>query len=207
MIVPGLGDLAIFPCKLDKSPLIKAWQKNARRIEPLPHWPLCGVLTGIEFDVIDVDPLGQTWLEANDHLLQTRRHKTQRGWHILLQPSGVSGSNDDRIAVGVDIRANGNYVIYWPRQGLEVIDLPLAPWPAVLLEKARSKAKLHSLSNSADTEETPRVGSQVPRVVVSRNSREGRYSIAALRNAFRKLADWPKVKIAGRWQRQPATRC
>ena len=208
MIVPGIGDLPCFPCALDKRPLIKAWNKNARRIEPPNQWPLVGVLTGIAFDVIDIDPLGLPWLEANDHLLQTRRHKTQRGWHILVSTGGVSGSNDDRIAPGVDVRAKGNFIVWWPRQGYEVIDLPLAPWPEELLEKARAKARLHSLrslrgDNSAHREETPRVEPSMPRVMVSPNSREGRYAIAALRNAFDKLSSWPRIKLSGKWQRQP----
>jgi hypothetical protein len=159
MIVPGLGNLPCFACASDKRPLIRDWPNRAERIEPKPWWPLVGVLTGIAFDVID---LGLPWLEANRHLLQTRAHKTKRAWHFLFQPSGVSGSNDDRIAVGVDVRAKGNYCIWWPRQGLEVIDLPLSPWPEELLVNARSKAKVHSLS--AHREETPRVGASMPRL-------------------------------------------
>jgi Bifunctional DNA primase/polymerase, N-terminal len=201
MIVAGLGNLPCFACRSDKRPLIHDWPNRAECIEPKPWWPLVGVPTGIAFDVIDIDPLGLPWLETNRHLLQTRAHKTKRAWHFLFQPSGVSGSNDDRIAAGVDVRAKGNFIVWWPRQGLEVIDLPLAPWPEELLEKARSKAKVHSLS--AHRLETPRGGATMPRVVVSRNSREGRYAWAALRNAFDKLANWPRVKVSGQWQRLP----
>jgi hypothetical protein len=202
MIVPGLGNLPIFPCKSDKRPLLRDWPNRAERIEPKPSWPLVGVLTGVTFDVIDIDPLGLPWLDANRHLLQTRAHKTKRAWHFLFQPSGVSGSNDDRIAPGVDVRAKGNYIIWWPRQGLEVIDLPLAPWPEELLAKARKKIKLHS-TVSASLLGTPRVAAPMPRDVVSRNSREGRYAWAALRNAFDKLVNGPRVKVLGRWQRLP----
>src|SRR5262249_23660830 len=201
MIVPGLGNLHCFPCASDKRPLIRNWPNAAQRIEPKPWWPLCGVPTGTVFDVIDVDPLGLSWLEANRHLLQTRAHQTQRGWHFLFQPDGVSGSNDDRIAPGVDVRANGNFIVWWPRQSYEVIDLPLAPWPEELLEKARSKVKLHSIS--AVSEETPRGAGPLARGVVSRNCREGRYATAALRNAFADLSSWPRFKLAGKWHRQP----
>jgi hypothetical protein len=201
MIVPDLGNLPCFACASDKRPLVKAWPKAAERIEPKPSWPLVGVPTGIAFDVIDIDPLGLPWLEANRHLLQTRAHKTKRAWHFLLQPSGVSGSNDDRIAPGVDVRAKGNYVIYWPREGYEVIDLPLAPWPEELLEKAQRKVKLHSVS--ASLLGTPMGSRPSPRVIVSRNSREGRYATAALRNAFADLSGWPRVKVSGKWQRLP----
>jgi hypothetical protein len=139
MIVPGLGDLPCFPCALDKRPLIKAWRENARRIEPPDHWPLVAVPTGIAFDVIDVDAEGLPWLQANRHLLQTRAHRTRHGWHFLTLPGDLSGSADDRIALGVHVRARGNYIVWWPRQGLEVRAVPLAPWPVELLAKARSK--------------------------------------------------------------------
>ena len=202
MIVPSLGNLPCFPCASDKRPLVKAWPTAAERIEPKPSWPLVGVPTGTAsgFDVIDIDPEGLPWLDANRHLLQTRAHKTQRGWHFLVQAGDLSGSNDDRIALGVDVRANGNFAIWWPRQLQQVIDLPLAPWPEELLEKAKAKAKLHSVL--AYALETPRYSRPCPRVIVSRNSREGRYAAAALRNAFEKLANWPSVKVAGKWQRQ-----
>jgi hypothetical protein len=38
--------------------------------------------------------------------------------------------------------------------------------------------------------------------LVSPNSREGRYAQAAVRNAFGKLADWPRVRVRGKWVRQ-----
>jgi hypothetical protein len=200
MIVPDLGNLPCFACASDKRPLVKAWPLAAERIEPKPYWPLVGVPTGVAsgFDVIDIDPEGLPWLEANRHLLQTRAHKTQRGWHFLVQAGDLSGSNDDRIAPGVDVRANGNFAIWWPRQCKQVIDLPIAPWPAELLEKAKAKVRLVS----AHRLETPRLEQCSPRVVVSRNSREGRYASAALRNAFVKLANWPQIRVEGKWQRQ-----
>jgi hypothetical protein len=46
MIVPGLGDLLVFPLNRKKEPLIHAWHINARRMEPLLSWPLVGVPTG-----------------------------------------------------------------------------------------------------------------------------------------------------------------
>lgn len=178
------------PSPAFKRPLIRDWPNRAQCVEPLPWWPLVAVPTGIAFDVIDVDPLGLPWLEANDHLLLTRRHKTQRGWHVLVQPGGLSGSNDDRIAVGVDVRAKGNYCIWWPRQGLEVIDLPLAPWPEHLLEKARSKVKLRSLrDDAAHRLETPRGARPSPR------SRELRIGCAT--QCFRQARELAKVQSRG----------
>lgn len=81
MIVLGLGDLPCFPCALEKTPLIKAWNKNAQRIEPPNHWPLVGVPTGISFSVLDIDLDGLSWL-ASANLPPTRIHITRSGVSI-----------------------------------------------------------------------------------------------------------------------------
>ena len=83
MIVPGLGNLPCFPCAADKRPLIKAWQKNAQRIEPPDHWPLVGILTGVSFSVLDIDLDGLSWL-ASATLPPTRTHVTRSGGRHLL---------------------------------------------------------------------------------------------------------------------------
>jgi hypothetical protein len=188
MIVPGLGNLSVFPCDGEKHPLVKAWQHWAKRIEPPQHWPLVGVPTGRSFDVLDVDPDGLSWLRTAE-LPTTRAHRTQRGWHFLFQAAeGLRGSNDDRIATGVDVRAGGNFCVWWPREGLEVIEAVLAPWPEGLLELAMVKVKLHS---DREIRETPTVGWCGERVSVG--SREGRYASAALSNSFNELGAWPRV--------------
>jgi hypothetical protein len=86
MLIENLGDLAVFPCSAAKRPLIHAWPKNARRIEPPPFWPLVGVLTGSAngFDVLDLECEGLAWL-ASAGLPETRRHKTPRGYHYLFR--------------------------------------------------------------------------------------------------------------------------
>jgi hypothetical protein len=45
-------------------------------------------------------------------------------------------NSNRRIAPGVDVRGDGGYVIWWPREGFPVVDLPLADWPEWLLELA-----------------------------------------------------------------------
>jgi hypothetical protein len=51
-------------------------------------------------------------------------------------------SSAGKIAPGVDVRAEGGYVIWWPAAGFEVLsDDPLVPWPAwldFLLSPARA---------------------------------------------------------------------
>jgi Bifunctional DNA primase/polymerase, N-terminal len=209
--VPGIGDLLVFPLNRKKEPLIHAWHINARRMEPLLSWPLVGVPTGDihGFDVLDVDPRGLEWLASiEDSLPPTRRHQTKRGVHLLFQHAKDLTGSTDRIADGVDVRANGNYVAWWPRQGLAVIDAPIAAWPPELLEKAWKTAKIHS-TRSGHGLETPtgQMSSMpmpmVPIPTVSAGSREGRYGMAALRNAFGHLANWPKVRDpkTGEWVR------
>jgi hypothetical protein len=197
-----LGDLPVFPCNADKHPLIKAWQRNASRIEPPVNWPLVGVPTGIAgFDVLDIDPDGLNWLRTAT-LPTTRVHRTRRGWHFLFKTAeGLRISNDDRIAPGVDVRATGGFAVWWPREGYQVIDAPLAEWPEGLLMLAKSRL--------CTARETPTYapwtmeGMEGMGMRVSRNSREGRYARAALSNAFDTLAnEWPRVCVAGRWHRQ-----
>jgi hypothetical protein len=148
MIVPGVGDLAIFPCKLDKSPLIKAWNKNGRRIEPPPSWPLVGVLTGITFSVLDIDLDGLPWL-ASSSLPSTRIHVTRSGGrHLLFRHREGPRTSKGQIAPGIDVRGEGGYVIWWPREGLAVEERELADWPEGL-GCARHKRNLPSVSAPA----------------------------------------------------------
>jgi hypothetical protein len=63
VIVPGLGDLRVLPCNnapgnkvLNKKPANTHGYKEARPIEPPKDWGLVGVATGIQYDVLDIDP-------------------------------------------------------------------------------------------------------------------------------------------------------
>jgi hypothetical protein len=145
MFVAGLGDLAVFPCSSLKKPLVKDWPKAAQRIEPPEDWIRVGVPTGPinGIDVVDIDPEGLEWFQRNrDALPVTRIHKTPRGFHVLFRAAeGLKGSADSRIVHGVDIRATGNLVVWWPRQGYEVIDAELAEWPEELLKLALGPVK------------------------------------------------------------------
>jgi hypothetical protein len=128
----ALGDLPCFPCSLDKRPLIASGFKAVQRIEPPDFWPLVGVPTGAAsgFDVLDVDPDGLGWLA--DHPLQTRKHRTPRGFHLLFRAAGVRCSAG-KIAKGVDVRGEGGFVIWWPREGLEVSG-EVGEWPEEILK-------------------------------------------------------------------------
>src|SRR6516165_10640369 len=135
------ADLPIFPCALDKKPLVDGGFKSARRGANTKGWPLVGFATGAVsgIDVLDVDPTGDDWYGQKLWALpQTRAHQTQRGLHLLFKHAPGLRCSTSRIAPGVDVKADGGYAIFWPREGMAVKDLPLAEWPEWLLEEARS---------------------------------------------------------------------
>jgi Primase C terminal 2 (PriCT-2)/Bifunctional DNA primase/polymerase, N-terminal len=137
MMVPGLGDLACFPCALDKTPLIKAWHKNAQRIEPPDRWPLVAVPTGITFSVLDIDLDGLPWL-ASATLPPTRTHITRSGGrHLLFRHREGLRTSKGQIAQGVDVRGEGGFIIWWPREALAVEERELADWPEALSRAIR----------------------------------------------------------------------
>jgi hypothetical protein len=56
---------------------------------------------------------------------------------MFVHTPGLRGSTS-RIAIGVDTRADGNYVIHWPSAGLPVLsEAPIAPWPPWLIDALR----------------------------------------------------------------------
>ena len=122
----SLEELPRFPCRPDKRPLIARWFKAATT-DPAQialwqaRFPNClwGVPTGVVtgFDVLDIDPEGLRWFEANRHLIPvTRVHHTPRGGlHFFFKHAPGLRCSRGRIAPGVDVRADGGYVIWWPQ--------------------------------------------------------------------------------------------
>jgi hypothetical protein len=135
-----------FPCNADKTPRLKEWQRKLFQWQPWTFAELVGAQTGSAngFDILDVDTYkaaGAAWYDANKNKLPiTRVHETRQGGkHFFFRHApGLRGS-EGRIAKGVDVRADGNFVIWWPRERYPVDDLPIADWPAWLLEEARGK--------------------------------------------------------------------
>jgi Bifunctional DNA primase/polymerase, N-terminal len=143
--LPGLipQGLPCFPCHADKSPATPRGYKDATSDKKamVELWrsypaPLIGVPTGgiSGFDVLDIDPRhgGHTWLgEHKARLGTTRVHCTRGGgFHLLFQHESGLRCSTGRIAAGVDVRAEGGYVIWWPGVGLPVTsEMPVAPWP------------------------------------------------------------------------------
>jgi hypothetical protein len=135
-----LAALLRFPCDRDKHPLITAWQKNAARRDH-SRWPLVGVPTGAVngFDVLDIDLEALGWRDQNrDRFPFTQVHTTRSGgWHFLFRHHPGLRNSASRIAPGVDVRADGGFIIWWPREGLPFTTAEFAPWPEWLLAMAR----------------------------------------------------------------------
>jgi hypothetical protein len=140
-IDPGLPHVAAFPCNTDKSPIPRRGFKDAIKGMRWRNAPLVGFPTGAVngVDVLDIDgPAGAAWYDANhDRLPLTQTHSTRRGKHFLFRHAAGLRCSESRIAPGVDVRASGGYVIWWPREGFAVEDAEIADWPEWLLEAAR----------------------------------------------------------------------
>jgi putative DNA primase/helicase len=135
-----LAALPIFPCNLAKEPLTAHGFKDARRgARGWKAWPLVGFPTGAKsgFDVLDIDPTGRKWFDANyDALPTTLAHSTHRGLHLVFRHAVGLGCSSGKIAAGIDVRSTGGYAIYWPATGLPIDDHPICEWPDWLLKEA-----------------------------------------------------------------------
>ena len=145
----ALAQLPIFPCNPAKEPLSVHGFKSARRGAKWKHWPLVGFPTGAAsgIDILDIDPTGVKWFGANfDALPQTRAHETQRGLHLLFSHTPGLRCSTNKIAEGVDIRADGGYAIWWPATGRPIEDWPICEMPDWLVAEARSGLSQGNLS-------------------------------------------------------------
>ena len=94
--------------------------------------------------MVDIDPDGESWFHLHRSSLPiTRTHVTPRGFHLLYRcPPGLRGSAS-KLARGVDIRAEGNFFVWWPRSAGRVLcDEPLVPIPEwIVAQLAGAKAE------------------------------------------------------------------
>lgn len=137
-----------FPCRDDKRPATPHGFKDATN-DPaavLDLWrqhpaALIGVATGAAsgINVLDLDAKHDeacAWWTQNRHRIPaTRRYRTRSGgMHCLFQHHARLSNTQSRIAPGIDTRAGGGYVVYWPAAGLPYLDhAPIATWPGWLL--------------------------------------------------------------------------
>jgi Bifunctional DNA primase/polymerase, N-terminal len=142
--------LACFPCTYSKRPACKHGFHDAttdpavlRELWAKHPGDLVGVATGEAsgVDVLDIDPKHQEaveWCKAHhERLPKTRVHTTRSGGvHVLFCHAHGLRCSASKIACGVDVRANGGYIIWWPATGLRVLRAaPLAGWPQWLLDQ------------------------------------------------------------------------
>src|SRR5262249_54664352 len=142
-----------FPCRRDKAPTCPHGFKDASRdaatLQQL--WtnypgPLIGVPTGAVsgIDALDIDAKhaqAREWWAANRvRLPPTRVHRTRSaGLHCVFQHTAGLSCSVGRVARGVDVRADGGYIIWWPAIGLPVLhDTQPAPWPQWLQQMLQS---------------------------------------------------------------------
>lgn len=154
--------LPVFPCGTDKRPRVAkgfhaATQDEAQIRSWWNQWPdaLVGVPTGqtTRLVVVDYDPdkanqATNNWLAENtDLLLSTRSHKTPRGGrHYLFRSAdrfmtGVDLTLGGTPRRGIDLRANGGYVIWWPAHLAQSDETPVGPLPTGLIEERRFEAE------------------------------------------------------------------
>jgi hypothetical protein len=146
----GAMGCAVFPCGGDKRPIkgshgFKDAVRDADGIAELwAQYPgvLVGVATGeiSGIAVLDIDAKHNTarkwYAEHREQLLPARVHRTRSGGlHLVYKHRIALKCSVSLIEHGVDVRADGGYIIWWPAAGLEVIADPgLQPWPEWLMQ-------------------------------------------------------------------------
>lgn len=130
--------IPVFPCKPNKAPYVERGFKAATTsLDQVGVWErsfpdaLIAVPTGKQSGllVVDIDPEGQDWYSEHSQELRCGRiHRTKRGHHLLykLPDSKISNfseisSSVSKLAKGVDVRAEGGYIIWWPATGLHTV--------------------------------------------------------------------------------------
>jgi hypothetical protein len=109
---------------------------------------LIGVPTGrvSNVDVLDLDsakhPEAVVWWMSNRRRIpQTRTHQTgSGGLHIFFKHNELARTGNGRLGEGIDIKATGGYVVWWPAFGRKVAcDAPISEWPDWLIAKQQPK--------------------------------------------------------------------
>jgi hypothetical protein len=119
----------------DPATLRELWAKYPGKLVGVPRGENSGI------DVLDVDAKHQEavdWCAVHHKRIpSTRVHKTRSGGvHLLFGHAPRLRCSAGRIARGIDVRACGGYIIWWPATGLPVLRAgPLTDWPHWLLDR------------------------------------------------------------------------
>ena len=121
--------LPVFPCAATKRPTCPHGFKEATRDATAVRalWrdhpgPLIGVPTGAATGifVLDADTAKHVtaaeWIERHaPYLPETRSHRTRSGGlHLLFKHRGGLRNTQARLALGVDTRGDGGFILWWP---------------------------------------------------------------------------------------------
>ena len=181
-----------FPCRLDKRPLVPNGFHGARTDVDDTNWVLVGIPTGriSGFDVLDVDVEGMDWLTGNIDKLPPTRVQTTRsgGKHYFFRHAVGLRCSAGRIAVGMDVRADGGFIIDWSREGLPVEEREIVDWPEGVLTLAKRPG--NSRRNLAQSNHSP-IGISGPSAPV------GTSMLWRLNPAdYRDHSDWVRLMMA-----------
>ena len=190
-----LADLGIpvFPVHANKTPAcmqgFKAASTERNRVMSLfvsCDGPLIGVPTGAisGIDVFDIDsprhPQAADWYEQHKHLMPiTLTHQSiSGGLHLIFKHKAGLRCSTRNPNIGIDIRADGGYIIWWPAVGCPILnDSAPATWPTWLLNIVKPPKP---------TPDITRFPSSVAQIQAG-----SRYAAAALQLAAEKVAMAP----------------
>jgi len=141
-----LAGLPRFPAYQNKHPACGSWPRDARVGATIPTGLLTAVPTGAAsgLAVLDVDLAGLGWFRGqHNRMPATRTHHTRSGGrHLVFRHREGLRNSQSAIAPGVDVRAEGGYVIWWPQKGLAVEhDGVIAEWPDWLVPITGQRTK------------------------------------------------------------------
>jgi hypothetical protein len=109
---------------------------------------LIGVPTGkiSNVDVLDLDSAKHPeavnwWMSNRQRIPHTRTHQTgSGGLHIFFRHNELARTGNGRLGEGIDVKANGGYVVWWPAFGRKLVcDRPISEWPDWLIAKQQPK--------------------------------------------------------------------
>jgi hypothetical protein len=110
------------------------------------------------FDVFDVDSSRHAeavawWLGNQRRIPATRAHQTgSGGLHVLFRHNELARTGTGRLATGVDVKANGGYIVWWPAFGRKVVrNDPICDWPNWLIAKQQPKPLQYFLPRGGST--------------------------------------------------------
>ena len=164
-----LADQAVptFPCANDKTPIPKRGFHAATLDHAPGDWEraaLVGMPTGAAsgYDVLDIDPRhgGDVWFRDHAHELPVTRTVTtlSGGRHLYFNSRPELRCSVSKIAPGVDVRADGGYVIRWDAAGYPT-EHPetVADWPEWLFQAGVGHRVRHAADSDRDVS-APSVG-------------------------------------------------